>query len=92
MLVYICSIVFDTGSYLIALSKLAEKKIALEGDQEFETLFGAASVTSKFSLYTHVPGLLEACSHKEKPVDNKAISALLTSMYVAHLSYQHVSH
>ena len=71
--------------------KLAEMKTALEDVQEFEIFFGAASVTDKLSLYTHVPVLLEACGHKEKPVA-KAASALLTTMYAAHLSCQQVPH
>ena len=58
----------------------------MEGVQDFETLFGNASVTGKLSLYTHVPALLEACGHKEKPVD-KVASALLTTMYAACLTW-----
>ena len=55
-------------SAIDCIAKLAEKTTALEGVQEFETLFGTASVTGKLSLDTHVPALLEACGHKEKPV------------------------
>ena len=73
-------------SAIDCIAKLAEKKTALESVQEFETLFGIASVTGKLSLYTHVPAWLEACGHKEKPVDKDA-SALLTTMYAACLTW-----
>jgi len=73
-------------SAIDCLGKLAEKKTALEGVQEFETFFGAASVTGKLSLYIHVPVLLEACGHKEKQVA-KAASTLLATMYAACLPW-----
>ena len=47
---------------------------------------GNASAIGKLSLYTHVPALLEACGHKEKPAD-KVASALLTTMYAACLTW-----
>merc|ERR1719262_2161590 len=63
------------------IAKLADKKTALEGLQEFETLFTEADAKTKVSLYSHVPQLMEACADKQKPVAQNAAS-LVKLMYV----------
>ena len=73
-------------SAIDCIAKLAEKKTALEGVQEFEILFGTASVTGKLFPYTYVPALVGACGHNENPVA-KVASALLTTMYAACLTW-----
>ena len=76
----------DCDAFVYRRCDISWRSRALEGVQDFETLFGNASATGKLSLYTHVPALLEACGHKEKPVD-KVASALLTTMYAACLTW-----
>ena len=76
----------DCDAFVYRRCDISWRSRALEGVQDFETLFGNASATGKLSLYTHVPALLEACGHNEKPAD-KVASALLTTMYAACLTW-----
>ena len=76
----------DCDAFVYRRCDISWRSRALEGVQDFETFFGNASAIGKLSLYTHVPALLEACGHKEKPVDKDA-SALLTTMYAACLTW-----
>jgi len=62
------------------VAKLADKKLALEGLQGFESLFTKADGKSRISLYQYVPKLMEACADKQKPVAQTAAS-LVKMMY-----------
>jgi len=62
------------------VSKLSDKKTALEGLQSFEALFAEANAKVRISLYSHVPKLMEACGDKQKPVA-QAAAALVKNMY-----------
>jgi len=64
------------------ISKLGDKKTALEGIEGFATLFEGADASTKVSLCAHLESLLNACADKQKPVAQAAL-ALVKNMFAA---------
>jgi len=64
------------------IAKLGNKKTALEGLQEFESLFTKANAKDQVCLYSHVPKLMDTCGDKVKTVAGAAI-AIINLMYDA---------
>lgn len=62
------------------VSKLGDKKSALEGIQGLENLFANADAKTRIGLYDLIPKVMQACGDKQKPVA-QAASALVKNMF-----------